>query len=129
MHDGEMSLIVERLERRERGMQAEKAVEIDDLVLRNRDRGPHRVVVLLVIGHNNVEAVGGAALEDNHKTAAGSCRLGHDGADEEAGNRRRARDGERAFVEEESPVDLHVSPHVRAQFRFPSSGAGTPESR
>ena len=74
MDDGEMALVVERLEGRERGMQAEESVEIEDLVLRNGDAGPHGVVVLFAIGHDDVEAVGGAALKDDDEAAIGVVR-------------------------------------------------------
>ena len=85
-------------------MEAEEAVEIENLVLRDGDAGAHGVVVLLAVGHDDVEAVGGAALEDDDKAAAGVAGggFGHDRADEEAGDGGGARDGERAFVEEES---------------------------
>ena len=69
MDNGEMALFVEWLERRERGMQAEEPVEIDDLILWNGDAGPHRVVVLLAIGNHDVQAVGGAALKDDDEAA------------------------------------------------------------
>jgi hypothetical protein len=72
--DGEMALIVERLEGRERGMQAEEAVEIDDLILRDGDAGAHGVVVLLAIGNDDVEAVGCAALEDDDQARPGLRR-------------------------------------------------------
>ena len=70
--DGEMALIVERLEGCERGMQAEEAIEIEHLVLRDGDGGAHGVVVLFAVGDDDVEAVGGAALEDDDQAAAGS---------------------------------------------------------
>ena len=76
VHDGEMALVVERLEGGERGMQAKESVEIEDLVLRNRDAGAHGVVVLFAIGNDDVEAVGGAALKDDDEPAAGcGCRF------------------------------------------------------
>ena len=69
--DGEMALVVERLEGRERRMQAEEAIEVEDLILRNRDAGAHGVVVLFAVGNDDVEAVGCAALEDDDEAAAG----------------------------------------------------------
>ena len=65
MNDGEMALVVERLEGCERRMQAEEAIEIEHLVLGDGDAGAHGVVVLFAVGDDDVEAVGGAALEDD----------------------------------------------------------------
>ena len=48
-------------------MQSEEAVEIDHLLTRNIDAGPHRVIRALGVRHNDVQAIGGAALEDNHQ--------------------------------------------------------------
>ena len=101
--DGEMALIVERLEGRERGMEAEESVEVEHLVLRNGDAGAHGVVVLFAIGDDDVETVGGAALKDDDQAAVGNGRsLGHDGADEEAGDGRGAGEGKGAVEKEES---------------------------
>ena len=106
--DGEVSRVVERLEGIERGMQTEESVEIDDLLLRDGNAGAHGVVVLLAIGHDDVETVSGAALKDDDEAARRSSRLSENGAHEEAGDGGGAGKGERAFVEEEPPVDIHV---------------------
>jgi hypothetical protein len=66
-----MALIEERLERRERRVQAEESIKIENLILGDGDAGAHRVIVLLAIGDNNVKAVGGAALEDDDEAAIG----------------------------------------------------------
>ncbi len=109
MDDGEMSLVIERLEGCQRRMQPEEAIEIENLVCGYGDAGAHGVVVLLAVGNDDVEAVCSAALEDDHQAATGiACGFGHDGADEEAGDGRGAGDGQCAFVQEESAVDLHV---------------------
>src|ERR1035437_22742 len=104
-----MALVIERLEGGEGWVKSEEAIEIENLILRDGDAGTHGVVVFFLVGHDNVEAVGGAALEDYYEAAAGvgGGSFSHEGADEEAGNGRGARDGQGAFVEEESPVDLH----------------------
>ena len=59
-----MSLLPERLEGRKRRMQAEEAIEIDDRLSGNVDAGPHRVILRLGMRHDNVQAVGCAALKD-----------------------------------------------------------------
>ena len=51
-------------------MQAEEAVEIEDLILRDGDGGAHGVVVGLAPGNDDVEAVGGAALKDDDELLA-----------------------------------------------------------
>ena len=66
--------IVKRLERRQRRMQPEESVEIDRAAgnvaqrLRNRDRGPHRVVSFLAVRHDDVQSVSSSTLEqaDQH---------------------------------------------------------------
>src|SRR6266478_3409971 len=59
-----MLLLPERLKRRHRGMQSEKAVEGEHGFLRDVDGRPHGVVTGFAVGHNDIEAVGGAALKD-----------------------------------------------------------------
>jgi hypothetical protein len=80
--NSEMALVIEGLEGRERRMEAEEAIEVENLVLGNGDAGAHGVVVLLAIRDNDVETVGGATLKDDHE-AATRCGggLSHDGAD------------------------------------------------
>src|ERR1700747_3404214 len=69
MNDSELIFVKERLERCEARMQTKKSVEVDRGVasatfrLRNRDAGAHTVVALLAKGHNDVQPVGGPALE------------------------------------------------------------------
>ncbi len=61
------------LQRRERGVQAEVAVQIDGAIFlrqtnsagtRNRNRGAHGVVARVAVRDHDVQAVGGTALED-----------------------------------------------------------------
>src|ERR1700677_3371038 len=68
MNDGQMTLLPQRLKGRERRMESEESIEIKHRVARNIDGRPHSVVGALVVGHDDVEAVGGTALEDNDKT-------------------------------------------------------------
>ncbi len=60
-------------------MQAEEAVEIDDAILagaRDGERRPHLVVRGFAVRHDDVEAVGGAALEDHDEALAAAAGLG-----------------------------------------------------
>ena len=64
MHDGEMLLVPQRFESGHRRMQSEEAVKIDHALPRDGDAGAHVVIRLLAMRHNDVQAVGGAALEE-----------------------------------------------------------------
>src|SRR5580658_8681931 len=68
VNDGQMALLPKRLEGRERRMESEESVEIKHRVAGNIDGWPHGVVCTLVVGHDDVEAVGCAALEDDDET-------------------------------------------------------------
>jgi hypothetical protein len=99
MDHGEVALFVEGLERCKRGMEAKEAIEINDLVLRNGNAGPHGVIVGLAVGDDDVETVDGSALEDHDEAMSGEgCGLCEDGADEETGESRSACDGEGAVA-------------------------------
>jgi hypothetical protein len=107
VNDREMALIEERLERGKRRVQAEESIEIENLILGDGDAGAHRVIVLLAIGDDNIEAVGGAALEDYDEAAIWCGQsLRHHGANQKAGNRGCACDRESAVTKKESPIHL-----------------------
>ena len=93
----QMLLVEQRLERRERGMQSEEAVQVDRGVVvlawvaggpRDRDGRAQVVVGLLAVRHHDVQAVGRAALEDRDQnflaragaSAAYKARSSHSGA-------------------------------------------------
>ena len=72
----QVPLVEERLQRRKRRMQAEEAIEIDGRILalvarrwpaRDGDGRAQIVVGLLAVRHHDVQAVGGAALENGHQ--------------------------------------------------------------
>jgi hypothetical protein len=65
--DGKRPLIPKQLERRKRRMQPEEAIELDHLLSRNVNAGSHRIVGALGMGHNDVQAIRCAALEDDHQ--------------------------------------------------------------
>ncbi len=48
-------------------MESEESIEIKHRVARDIDRWPHGVVGALVVRHDDVEAVGCAALEDDNQ--------------------------------------------------------------
>ncbi len=72
MYDGEVTVIPNRLERAESGVQAEKTVQVDGGVFtavgylrrsRYGDGGTHFVVALFGVRYHDVQPVGCAALE------------------------------------------------------------------
>ena len=84
-------------------MEAKETIEVEHLVLRNRDAGAQGVVILFAIGDDDVEAICGSALKDDDEPAAWrGISFSEDGADEETGNGGGARDGESAFMEKET---------------------------
>ena len=72
-------------------MQAEKAVEIDDGIAGNIDSGAHGVIGLLAIRDNDVQAIGGATLENNNQAfVLAAQRLRAEGGTSEKGRQRRS---------------------------------------
>src|SRR5277367_6596264 len=97
-----MPLVPKRLERRQRGMQPEEAIEVYHLLPRNIDAGPHRVIGTLGMGHNDVQAIGGTALKDDDKPLASGASLGRAPCcpREERRDRRSTYHSHRAALEE-----------------------------
>ena len=104
-----LTLLPERLERRERRMQAEEAIEIDYGLARNVDAGPHRVILRLGVRHHDIQTVGGAALKDHDQPLGARARLSraHSGASEKTRHRGRADDGKRAVAKKYATSDGH----------------------
>src|ERR1700733_8345134 len=71
VHNRQMPLLPERLKRCEGWMQSEESVEINDRLPRDVDAGPHRVILRFGVGHNDVQSMGGAAVE-KHTEPLGS---------------------------------------------------------
>jgi hypothetical protein len=73
MHERERAVAPLAVHRRERGMQSEMTIEIDDAVVRagasNRDRRACVVVSRLSMRHHHVQAVDRAAQEYNDQPA------------------------------------------------------------
>ena len=72
MDDRQALVVPQRFEGRQRGVQAELAVEVNDRSLafsrtRQGESGPQAVVAVIGVGHDHVQAVNGAALEKRHE--------------------------------------------------------------
>ena len=103
-----MALIVKGLEGSERGVQAKESVKVEHLVFRDRDTRPHRVVVLLAVGDDDVEAVSRAALKDHDETAVWYSRgLRKHGAQEKTGDGRCACECKGSIAQKKTPDCLH----------------------
>ena len=100
-------------------MKAEESIEIDDLILRNRDTRTHGVVIFFSPGNDDVESINGSALKDDDEAAGRSgSGFSENGAHEEAGNGGGAGEGESALVKKESAIELHVCPQGLAPLKF-----------
>src|SRR5215472_10509519 len=115
-----MLLVPQRFEGSHRGMQPEEAVQVYDAVAAptgpgNGDARAHAVISLLAVRHNDVEPVGGAALEQNHQALAagagsGSARGGLGSVDRARQKTRYdacAHDSQRPVSQENSACDGH----------------------
>jgi hypothetical protein len=81
-----MALVEQRLKGLHCRVQSEKSIQVDQLVLRDRDRRPKLVVAALGMGHHDIEAIGRTPLEDHYELftlGLGAGRLGEDGAPKE----------------------------------------------
>jgi hypothetical protein len=73
LHDGKLIFLEERRERSERGMEAEEAVEIDRRIvaavlwLGDGDARTQAVIIGFAEGDDDIETVGGAALEEDNE--------------------------------------------------------------
>src|SRR5215469_15591665 len=98
-------------------MQAEEAVEVEDVLARDVDAGPHRVVRALAVRHDDVEAVGRTTLKDDDQplgTRAGfDCSEG--GARQESRDGGCADDGQSAIAKKYAASDGHGEPQRRYQ--------------
>src|SRR5580658_883056 len=110
-------------------MQAEESVEIQRGIgaalagLRDRDGGAHAVVIWFAEGDNYVEAIHGAALEeDDHFLLVGRGGAGY-GALQKRGQSGHAEHGDAAVFEEVAPGNGHCgAPEMRVARRPYFSG-------
>ena len=108
VHDGELTLLPQRLKRRERRVQAEESVEIENVMARNIDRGTHGVIRSLAVGDNDVEAVGCAALKYDDQPLVLILRVGGiSGTSEKAWDGRGADNGHGTIAKKYATGDGH----------------------
>ena len=108
MHDRKVTLLKQRLERRHRRMQAELPVQIQHVLLLDRNRRTHRVVVLLLIRHHDVQSVGRATLKQHHQFLSARlrrCALGHHAPHQETRYHRGPDERQRSIFHKASPRD------------------------
>ena len=89
-------------------MQAEGAVEVEDLVWLEGERRPHKGVVGIAIRNDDVETVGSSTLEEDDELLmriGGGGGLGEDGAREEGGDGGGADERERTALHEAAAGD------------------------
>src|SRR5580704_5020418 len=109
MHNRQVTLVPQRLERCERGMQSKEAVEINDRSSGNVDRRSHGVIRRLAVWHHDVEAVCRTALEDDHQAlvAIPGFHRTKRGAGEERRNGRSADHGQPTVAKKYAASDGH----------------------
>src|SRR5947209_15554981 len=90
-------------------MQAEEAVEINDVVSLDGDGRPHRVIGTLAVWHHDVEPVSGATLEDDNEALLAGCHAfaGESCAREKCGDGRRRDHRKRSVFQKDSSRDAH----------------------
>ncbi len=67
---GEVFCVPQRPERRETGVQAEVPVQVQDVLLRHGDARPFLIIDRVTMGHDHVEPVHGATLEETDQHSA-----------------------------------------------------------
>jgi hypothetical protein len=100
VNDGEGFLVVERLEGRERGMEAEEAVEVEEGFGGLGESGAEWGVVIVAEGNDGGEPVHGAALEYDDEDVPGV--RGGGGAGEPSGGGAEAEGGYGGVLEEKA---------------------------
>src|SRR5208282_6513163 len=115
VHNGEMLLFPQWLERRHRWMQSEKTVEVKHRLPGDVNRRPHRVVTRLAVRHNDVQSVGRTALEnDDQALGANPGVSGPKGrARQKARQRGRANYSQRTVAKKNPSSDGHREPAFR----------------
>src|SRR6267143_1403132 len=115
VHDGKLILVKERLEGREARVQTEKSVKVDRRIraaaigLRNRDRRTHAIVIRFVEGHDDIQAIGRAALKQHDELLLVRHRRGRHGALQKRGHRAQADHGYASLLQEISPRKFQAS--------------------
>ena len=63
LHHRQMTLVEKWFEGLHGRVEAEEAIQVDQLVFGDRDRGPQLVIVTLAVGDHDVEPIGSAAQD------------------------------------------------------------------
>src|SRR4051812_33301589 len=87
MYNRELLRIPEPFQRSQRGMQAEVTVEVNNLLLRNRDGRTQRVIRFLTVWDHYVQTIGGAALEQGDQYLSTAVQVRTRGARQPCGSR------------------------------------------
>jgi hypothetical protein len=111
VHDREAPIVPDRLERRERGVQAEESGQVEGGVRHARSRAGDRdvaargIVVRIAVRNDHAEAVHRAPLEDGDQDLrpGGGAPLREGRAREEARRAAQREQGERAALHERAP--------------------------
>src|SRR5882724_966400 len=90
-------------------MQSKETVKIEHALARDGDAGPHAVIRLLTVRHNDVQTVGGAALKQNDQAlfARSSGFRGVYRARKKTRDHAGAYYGQRAVLQENSASNEH----------------------
>src|SRR4051794_3924645 len=75
MYNRELLRIPDLFQRSQRGMQAEVTVEVDNVLLRNRDAWTQRVIRLLTVGDDYVQTVSSSALKQGDQNLPPATRV------------------------------------------------------
>src|SRR6266566_2284827 len=97
------------MERPQRRMQSEKAIEVEHGFMRNINVRAHCVVLLLAVWDNNIQAICGPSLENYHQAFVMGVRTpcAQGSASQEAGHSRRAHDGKNTIAKEYPACNSH----------------------
>ena len=113
LHDRELTILKERLQRREARMKTEETVEVKCSVrtaaarLRNRDRRPQMVVIRLSEWNDDVQAVHRAALKQHDHLFLARRRRRRNSALQERRQRGHAQHRDPAVLQKISPRNCH----------------------
>src|ERR1022692_1096372 len=109
MHNRQLTLLPQRLERRQRRMQPKESIKIEHSLARNVDARPHGVILRLGMRNHDVQTVGRAALEDHNQPLVARTRLSRTpcGASKKTWHRRGADDSESAVTKKDATSNGH----------------------
>ena len=110
VNDGQLAVVKQRRQRRERRVQAEEAIEVHGGQVaaiarsRNRNRRAHAIIVRLAERHHDVQAVRGAALKQHDEfLLAGTCSRRSNRALQKCRERAHSQHRDSAALDENPP--------------------------